>query len=282
MCCVSDGKLAIIGGTNWKGGVKNWLKGVHEFDPASMKWEHVRDMTSPAAYGVSIQNDPVLEFLGGSDGNMSYRKLAVVDALETFTVDGLELPPAVVLSVGGLVAETIVFAGGMDDAANIAGVTKQAYEISGGGLKRLADYPGKPFAVAASAVVGAELFVFGGMNYDATKKEPVNSTEAYAFSPTKNAWRKLRPLAVANRGLAAVVLDEQHIYLAGGYENEFTTDAVIYDVKADSYRKAKSLPYAAMVALVNLDGFVYCLGGEDKKQSRTDKFFRIPVADLLK
>jgi hypothetical protein len=37
-----------------------------------------------------------------------------------------------------------------------------------------------------------------------------------------------------------------------------------------------------MVGLVKLDGFVYCLGGEDKKQSRTDKFFRIPVAALLR
>jgi len=32
---------------------------------------------------------------------------------------------------------------------------------------------------------------------------------------------------------------------------------------------------------VKLEGFVYCLGGEDKKQSRTDKVFRIP-ADALR
>jgi len=53
-------------------------------------------------------------------------------------------------------------------------------------------------------------------------------------------------------------------------------------VKSDSYRKAIPLPYAAMVGLVKMGEHVYCLGGEDKKQSRTDKFFRIPVADLLK
>jgi hypothetical protein len=37
-----------------------------------------------------------------------------------------------------------------------------------------------------------------------------------------------------------------------------------------------------MVGIVKMDGHVYCLGGEDKKQSRTDKLFRIPVAELLK
>ena len=52
--------------------------------------------------------------------------------------------------------------------------------------------------------------------------------------------------------------------------------------KRQTYTKAKPLPYAAMVGLVKLDGHVYCLGGEDKQKSRTDKFFRIPLAELLK
>jgi hypothetical protein len=37
-----------------------------------------------------------------------------------------------------------------------------------------------------------------------------------------------------------------------------------------------------MVALVVLDGYLYCLGGEDKKQSRTDACYRIGVDKLLK
>ncbi|MBL9131498.1 MAG: hypothetical protein JNG86_09885 [Verrucomicrobiaceae bacterium] len=120
------------------------------------------------------------------------------------------------------------------------------------------------------------------MHYDKDTKTVLNTAEAYAFSPEENVWRKLEPLAIATRGLAAVSLDETHIYIVGGYRDDFTAEAVIYDVKADSYRKATPLPYAAMVGLVRLDGFVYCLGGEDKMKSRTDKFFRIPVAELLK
>jgi hypothetical protein len=280
ICCTTADHIAIIGGTNWEGGVKHWLKGVHEFDPAFMRWDHVRDLESPVAYGLSIHNDPALEFLGGSDGKTAFRKLAVVNPLETIIPEGLELPPSVVLSAGGMVDETIVFTGGTDDAANIAGLTNKTYEITREGVIERAAYPGKPFAVAAFTVLGGELFVFGGMNYAEATKEVMNSTEAYAFSPSKNEWRKLRPLAVACRGMTAVALDDQHIYLAGGYTSDFTADALIYDVKSDSYAKAKPLPYAAMVGLVKLDGFVYCLGGEDKKQSRTNKFFRIPLAEL--
>ncbi|WP_395736665.1 Kelch repeat-containing protein [Prosthecobacter sp.] len=280
VCCTAEGRIAIVGGTNWNGGVKNWLKALHEYDPAARRWTHVRDLESPVAYGISIQNGSALQYLGGSDGKAPSRRLVVVNPVETIIAQGIELPPAVVLSAGGMVGESIVFTGGTDDAANIAGITRKTYEITREGVQERADYPGKPFAVAASAVVGHELFVFGGMNQDASTKEPLNSAEAFAFSPAKNEWRKLRSLPAATRGLSAVALDDRHIYLAGGYTSDFSAEALIYDVKSDSYAKARALPYAAMVGLVKLDGFVYCLGGEDKKQSRTDKFFRIPLSDL--
>jgi hypothetical protein len=96
------------------------------------------------------------------------------------------------------------------------------------------------------------------------------------------ACGKLQRAGALQNAPAPVTLDENHIYIAGGYRDDFTAEAVIYEVKADSYRKAPSLPYAAMVGLVKMGEHVYCLGGEDKKQSRTDKFFRIPVAELLK
>ena len=98
-------------------------------------------------------------------------------------------------------------------------------------------------------------------------------------------WRKLKPLPFAVRGLTAVALDDGRIYLAGGYKTDpegFTDDALIYDVKSDSYSPARPLPYAAMVGLVALDGFVYCIGGEDKQKHRTDKFFRVRVDELTR
>lgn len=237
------------------------------------------------AYGTALQNGAAFAFLGGTDGSQALKVLACIAGDKTH-VQIPSLPSSVVLSAGGDVAGRYVVAGGTDDAANLVGLQRSVHAVEwikgAWQVKTMADFPGKPFAVAASAVVGSELFIFGGMNYDSAASAPVNSTEAYAFAPEKNTWRKLKPLAVAVRGMTAVKLDGEHIYLAGGYTSDFTADAVIYDVKSDSYSKGKPLPYAAMVGLVKLDGYVYCLGGEDKKQSRTDKFFRIPVAELLK
>jgi len=277
VCGHEKGKIVVIGGTNWEGGQKNWLRSRHEYDPAKQKWGTTTALQAPLAYAVSLQNgDKQLLHIGGTDGKKPQ--------------SDFKGRRQVVLSAGGSLGGVlegrktpfIVISGGTDDAVNLEGVTSETHSLTSRGTIKHADYPGKPFAVAASAVMGDELFVFGGMNYDKAAKAPLNSTEAYAFSPEKNTWRKLKVLDTPNRGLTAVTLDEQHIYLAGGYTDDFTADAFIYDVKADSYRKAKSLPYAAMVGLVKLDGFVYCMGGEDKKQSRTDKFFRISIAELLK
>lgn len=282
---VGNGKIVIIGGTNWEGGKKNWLRAIHSFDPATGKWTKLRELSSPVAYGTNLQNATTFAHLGGTDSTQSLKTLSVIEG-EKSSVQLSALPASVILAAGGTVNGKHVLVGGTDDAANIAGVQRSVHAVEwikgSWQVTKLTDYPGKPFAFAASAVVGPELFIFGGMNYDSAAKAPSNSVEAYAFSPAKNTWRKLQPLAAPNRGLTAVTLDDQHIYLAGGYTTDFTADAFIYDVKSNTYAKAKPLPYAAMVALVKLDDYIYCLGGEDKQKSRTDKFFRISAAELLK
>ena len=255
-----------MGGTNWSGGKKNWLKKVHEFDPVQKTWHAGIERTAPVAYAVVFQQEASFVTSGGYDG---------IKNIDTGRVKHG------VLSAGGQVNGMMILAGGTDDPANLTGLSREVWTLSKSHIQK-ANYPGKPFATAASAVLAKELFVFGGMNYDAETKMPVNSAEAYAFSPERNVWRKLTPLTAPTRGVTAVTLDDGHIYIAGGYRDDFTAEAVIYDVKADIYHKATPLPYAAMVGLVKMGDHIYCLGGEDKKQSRTDKFFRIPVVELLK
>lgn len=282
---VEEGRILVVGGTNWQGGVKNWLNTVHAFDPATKQWITLKGaLKTPVAYGLDVQRGAHLGFIGGSDGKTALKIGGSMDG-DVVKLDAVPaLPATVVLAAGGMVGEQFFLVGGMDDAANLAGVTRAAYLIEGGEVRRVADYPGKPFAVAASAVVGHEVLIFGGMNYDATTQLPLGTTSAYTFSTAKkeDAWRPLKPLPKPTRGLAAVVLDEQHVYLAGGYVEDFTADAVIYDVKSDTYTPAPPLPYAAMVKLVRCDDFIYCLGGEDKKQSRTDKCFRVKADELLR
>ncbi|MFN7560337.1 MAG: hypothetical protein ACK5TH_01040, partial [Prosthecobacter sp.] len=184
-----NGEIMIVGGTNWEGGKKNWLSGVYTYAPDKRAWSKLHDMPSPMGYGLGFSHASDLLLLGGSDGKQTLRTFGHARAGKLAPQE--ELPSTMVLLSGGVIGEKMIFAGGTDDAANLAGVTRATYSLEKCGLTRLADYPGKPFATAASAVAGNELFVFGGMNYDAEAKLPANTAEAYAFSPEKNVWRKL-------------------------------------------------------------------------------------------
>ena len=83
------------------------------------------------------------------------------------------------------------------------------------------------------------------------------------------------------RGLNSCVLDERHIFLAGGYKEDFTDEAFIYDTETDSYFKTAPLPYRGMVSLIKNGDNLYCLGGEDKMRHRSDLAYRIPWKALL-
>lgn len=297
VCGVQGSRIIVAGGTNWEGGVKNWLREVHEFDPAKKKWETGKPLEKPVAYAAAFQSRDdegggLVSFVGGSDGRRPLKSFVGLDGAKTkFRAVG-RLPDAVVSSAGGQLGDRDIIVGGTDDAANLAGCQRTVHSLqlqdNTWVVAQLANYPGRPFCTAASTVCGAELFVFGGANWDEkTKDAPnagvVNSNEAFAFSGITSKWRPLEPMPFAARGMAAISLDNERIYLAGGYKSDpegFTAEAFIYDATAGAYSPARPLPYAASVSLVIHDGFLYCIGGEDMKKHRSDAFFRIK-ADAL-
>jgi len=289
VCGAHHGAIYVIGGTNWKDGTKHWLDAVRSYDPGTKKWT-LHDGRQRIAYAVTAdwplgRPDPRLTWIGGFDGSAGVKSCGDLCDQSTIASRPLVLPDATVLCAGGRVGDRFVIVGGTNDPANVAGFARTATMIEMP-LKTtpLPEYPGKAFGTAASAVAGDELFVFGGGNWDAAASAVVNANEAHAFSVKSRIWRALEPLPFAARGMAAVALDEHRIYLGGGYKTNpegFTADAFIYDVKTGCYTAAKPVPYAAMVTLVKLDGFVYCLGGEDRMKHRTDACFRIAVSALM-
>lgn len=105
-------------------------------------------------------------------------------------------------------------------------------------LTRLPDYPEPVFMAGATAACGDRFFAFGGSRWDAAKNAVAKLSTAHAFSTIAGCWEKLAPLPAAVRGITALVLDDAHILLAGGYQNdtdEFTDDAFIYDITSGKY-----------------------------------------------
>lgn len=295
-----QGKLVIAGGTNWEGGKKNWLTKVWAFDPQSLKWEARPELKNPIGYAVAgiradVMGKSSMMFGGGSDDRGVVR--AVQSLGQTgFVARGADLPPNAVLAAGGLHGKTLVFSGGTPDSTQIAKASNATWSIDLDTLQitHLEPFPGPPFLTAASAMdLSGSLFVFGGGTWDEKTQTVLNLDVAHAFDVKKNTWKKLRSLPYAARGMSAVVvyqaepkggsLVKSFVYLAGGYKNDtegFTDEAFLYDIAKDEYRPAIALPYKAMVALVVLEGHLYCLGGEDKKQSRTDACYRISIDEL--
>lgn len=282
---VSGGRLLVIGGTRWQDGRKLWLPNVHAYDPTARAWTPCPALPYPLAYGLAGANAAGgLWLLGGHDGT-SARSQAWL--LADGQVNALPTPaglPALCLAGGGTLGGRFIVVGGCADPATMAGASSQVFLVEENGrVTQGPPRPGPPILMPASAVVGGRLFLFGGAIWDAVEKKVGNTSAAAVFDLGSNRWQALRPLPAAIRGLTAVPLPDGRIYLAGGYlesTQDFTDSAWLYDVEKDALTAARPLPYRAMVGLALMHGHLYCIGGEDRKQSRTDAFFRIPVAAL--
>ena len=285
VCGAITGEIVIIGGTNWKDGTKHWLSRIHAYNPAKDQWREVGTLDAPLAYAAAGQDAETLWFAGGSSGTATHPSVwkigAGLSAKRALTLDA-----GTVLAGGALIGATLYVLGGTDDMNQLNRVSRifLAVDLHTGRTTRLADYPGPAFMIGAFAACGERLFAFGGARWDAGANAVANFSSAYAYSTAAQRWEQLPPLPGVIRGITAVALDDQHLLLAGGYKNddeEFTADAFIFDVKALRYIPTKPLPYKALVSLVKSGEWLYCLGGEDRKQHRTDAAFRIRWKELL-
>lgn len=285
ICAEWQGRILVLGGTNWVGDEKKWLTGVHLFDPVVQRWDSLSPLAQPLAHALAGSTTSGLVVAGGTSGRAPFKSLLRLEQGRVTVQDGPVLATPAVASAGGLVGEELIVVGGTDDVANVAGFRRDAFawNVRTGEQRTLPPYPGPALGITASVVVGDEVLVFGGASWDASARKVTNLSEAHAFSLGRNAWRRLRPLPFGVRALTAVSLDANRIYLAGGVQNEDTetTDqALIYHLAEDRYTSAVPLPYRAYVGLVQSGGYVYCLGGEDKGKHRADSVYRISVSDL--
>lgn len=284
-CGSVGGQIVIIGGTNWRHGTKHWLSRIHVYTPATNQWREIGTLATPLAYAATGQDAEALWIAGGSSGTATHRSVWKIDpdlsAKHVFSLDA-----APVLAGGALIGTTLYVLGGTDDMNRLDHVSRTflAVDLHAGRTARRADYPGPAFMIGAFAACGDRVFAFGGARWDEAANAVANLSSAHAFSTVTQRWEELPKLPGVIRGITAVTLDDSHILIAGGYRNddeEFTDAAFIFDVKALRYVPTKPLPYKAMVSLVKSGEWLYCLGGEDRKQHRTDAAFRIRWKEML-
>ncbi len=286
ICGAIGGEIVIAGGTNWRGETKHWLDQIHAFDPRRGTWREAGRLPAPLAYAACGETREGLVFAGGSSGAESHGSLWRLD--RQFAVQPLApLEQRFVYGASAVLGGELFVIGGAADQAKLETASNHchAIDVRTGKSRRLADLPAPSFITGAAAACGGRVYVFGGARWDAVSGAASNLAGAFTYTPAENRWEVLKPLPSANRGLVAVTLDDRHILIAGGYKNdveEFTDEALLFDVERGEYRRTVALPYRSLVALVKLRDHVYCLGGEDRKKHRTDACYRIAAEALLK
>lgn len=283
--CV-NGKIIVTGGTNWRDGTKRWLDTVWQFDPATAQWTHGPSLPHPLAYGAFASDGARLYIAGGADGKQGRREVYALDA-DMKLKHLADLPQPLAFAAAVVDQGRLQVFGGTPDPDDWSKVTTNLVQVdlaagtaaAGAALKGLSHGLGLP---AMTSVSGGWL-TFTGAWFDA-EKQVHNSDAAFAYDSKSAAWKKLAAYPISSRGAVAVLLDDDHVYLAGGYgsdEQGFLTQAYIYEIKADRYVPAKPQPFAATSCLVKCGDHIYLLGGEDQKKHRTAACFRIRVSELL-
>lgn len=279
-CGAPGGEIIVVGGTNWEGGTKRWLNAVHVYSPVRQQWRTIAPLESPCAYaadGITVEKYPKLVLAGGSSGEQTHHRLYAMG----ITPSVIALPSGSVYSAGAVIDDELFVAGGAPAQDQLASLSNSAVAIqfTTGRMRPLAPVPSPGFGITASAACGGKLYIFGGAQWDAAAGEVRNRASAFAYDPLKNDWATLPDLPRANRGIAAVPLDDHRILIAGGYADEaFTNEAFLFDTGSPVYIRIIPLPYPALVALVVCGEHLYCLGGEDEKKHRTAACYRIRLS----
>lgn len=292
ICSRLGEEIVVAGGTNWPSDVKNWIDHIWAYHPKTKTWREAGRLPFRVAYAVQGIANGDLYFAGGSDGTKTHTSLqkialpqSVLSALQTKTVAPIE--PNLVYASAEIIGNELFCIGGAADAAKLETISNAcvAIDLLSGKSRKIASLPIPGFAIGTAVACAGKLYVFGGAHWSAADQTVSNLSETCIYSPKTDRWEKTTPHPFHVRGAAAVTLDAKHIYVAGGYKSEpegFTAEAFIFNVESLTFQQAPPLPIQAGTSLVLCDGFVYCIGGEDRKKHRSDLFWRIPAPDLLR
>lgn len=283
--CV-NGKILVLGGTNWRGDVKRWLDNVWLFDPATKAWHTGPKLPHPIAYAGFASDGTRLYIAGGADGQRGRKEIYVLDDQFKLTLIG-ELPQPVVFGGAALRDGALFVFGGTPDPDDWNKGSNQSFTVnlSDGKASALAPLSALDHAIGIPVVTSAgdRIHVFTDAWIDGAKNAH-NVAEAFMHESATNTWRTIAPYPFATRGVASVLLDDHRIYIAGGYgtdEEGFVDRAFIYDTKTARYTPANPLPKPLNTTLVKCGEYVYLFAGEDQIKHRTDACYRIRLSDLF-
>ena len=258
-------RIYLAGGAGAKGAVCTVLA----YDPALDSWCQVASMARARCVHGAVGLDGKLYVMGGYDpGDPGEEGTSLADA-EVFDpkADGWQplpsMPTARHCFAAAEVAGTLYALGGLDGSYEHC--ASDSYDPLSDAWTPVAAPPQDDFRFGpATAAVGAKIYVFGGMIFDAEGSE-VATDRASLYDPANNCWQALADMPTA-RGSATAAVMGGKIYVSGGktsFDPTYFSDAFeAYDPATNTWATLAGLSGGrADHASVAFHGTLYMFGG---------------------
>jgi N-acetylneuraminic acid mutarotase len=271
-----SGELIYAGGTAWRDQVKHWLADTYLYDPHKDQWSKGPALPEPLAYGAFIRTDQSLEILGGVNETGLSLKSWRLDAGSDKWIASGQVPSGSLFGSAEIIQKKVYLFGGCSDVDLHHCSASVLRRNHSGEWEKVSEMPDGPITLFASTVLNNQAYLFGGCSNIAPGGVR-NRNEALRYDPQTNQWKVLHSMPIAARGMTVTPLDQHHLLVAGGYTDSsagFSDSAYIYDTVHDEYTPASALPFPVMgIEMVQHDGSVWALGGEDKQRHRSPRLF---------
>lgn len=288
--------LFVLGGANfpgqmpWEGGMKQWWNTLYVFNLAEETWRIVPDfLTTPLAYGISIQLPDEILCIGGCDAHLCYTDVwSVTEDQGEWQINRNWPPLPVALACGtGVLCEEKIYVFGGQTSMKQQEATAYAFVLDLNakkkGWQRLSSWPGEPKGYAVSVALNGKVYLFSGRNYDDKGLLNVH-TDGFVFTPQTQTWEKLSGYFPFMAGTAFSDGKETIVFLGGVEEvlpttpehPGFSRKIISYNVRTKETMKWGECPYPIPVTthLVTQNDTIYITSGEIRPGVRTPLILR--------
>lgn len=291
----SGAVLLVAGGANfpgkrpWEGGTKIWYDRVFALTAGEAAWRDMGRLPAAGGYGVSVQLDDGVLFIGGGDAKRNFSGVWFAqwssDAVKFTAWPALPKPLAMAAGVRG--GRTVYVAGGLDrpDATQAQKIFF-ALDLDQlkAGWRELAPWPGPERMLATAGAIGGDFFLFSGARLvpDAAG-QPAREwlRDAYRYTPGIG-WKRIADLprvavaapspapAVAGKLLVIGGDDGAQAALAPTAHQGFPRDVLSYDPVADAWTPAGEVPFSLVTTTLAIwRGQIVVPGGEQRPGVRS-------------
>lgn len=316
-----NGRLLTGGGSQfpdkplWLDGQKAYSDRIFALSEPTGAWTELKTrLPLKLAHFAFAASDEAVYLAGGitADGLLKQVFELRADGDEVAITTLPDLPRPLAYGAAALANGRLYVVGGQHDTA-VKAASNESWSLDlnatpgPNAWRREPDLPGFGAFVAAMASDGSDLFLIGGVGFDATGKA-VQSNKAYRLAPGGKEWEPLADLPEPRVGAVTPcpILDGNRIFVMGGYASAFAGErrdhpgfggqTYIYDIAGESWSEGPVLPHekptnkdatsdrgpAPMVAApgaVWRDHFV-AVGGEVRASVRTPAVLAYPLPSL--